>query len=1531
MNGYQCLGISLLIFYVFANSELEDHRPTKEMIALESLVNEQSNQNQANSQSDCQTIVQLWNELGEITTIMFSNLKHLDYCDFKDNVNLCMSEMTDAFQCGDLPACPTIDSDCQILHNSWNELGGVADDAPPLSGCCGIPGSGIYCTFDYPYQGFYLDWRSRNLSGTIPSYLGDLSNLTYLYDISFTNCFVIRYLFDNQLTGTIPDSLGKLYTLNGLFLSDNQLNGSIPSTLDDLPELHWLKLNGNSLEGSFPNPQISPGFDSLYVCNLNDNPLLCLDSDNILPTVCGDLPSCDKNLTTDSQPFPSDPSLNQTITEVDTISVPTPINDSIEPTIPPDAQCQLLSALWSELGGSYNPNLTPDNCCETGNNGIYCNGKHTSEGYYIEWRNSNFTNAIPETIGQLSNISYIYFSDNSLTGTIPESIGNLTTLEGIFLSNNQLNGTLPRSLQYLNNLKWLFLDSNQFSGNIPAYFKDLKVQFLYLNNNQFHGPFPNPNTQPGYEDLYTCRIADNPLLCLDNENTLPLACDTLPPCPTRTVTEPITSLITIPPTATFTSRSPQATIKSAYCRILFNGWYTLGGQSALKLKNGSCCGEVSNGIYCNNENQIEDGFYVDWRNLSLNGTIPDEFGSLLPLAYLYLFGNNLTGRIPESFGNLINLNGLFLSNNHLVGTIPESIGNLPSLNWLYLDGNELTGSIPSQLGFNNLNFLKLNDNRLSGSFPNLIQNSGFVSLYVCNIQNNDELCIDSKNILPSICGSLPNCSVNTNTIETAPIISTTAGSNDTTLQIDSTKTVSNSQNTPFANLKDCRIAKRIWELMGGGPDVQIPKDNCCGKNGILCESGSITTIQLDQNQLTGSIKFLEGMYQLEKAFLSYNQFNGNIPLLNSTQLTTLILDSNNLNGPIPNLSQLTNLQYLSISQNQLTGVIPHSIGLLNQLMLLDVSSNELLGEVPNFKNLTQLRWLYLKDNLFYGNLPVSKALNTELNACHIKSGNQFCFSNVNDIPESCGKAQEFQNCDCIVVKNAWESMNGNTNRSPDRNQCCQKPSGIQCREEKIISINWAHSDLFGDIYTEFNQLQSLETLILNSNELEHPNNLNLKDINVKHLDLGNNRLNGLIHPWICESKDLEELNLSYNSFYGELCDFSNLTNLKFLSFAGNKLEGHIPSLNNLKQLKSIKNKEKEEPIPIYERFNQRERLAILLLLRRIAIIVPEIRKLGSLHGDYPRIQDEQRQSKWKIQASPKKCTILPGSFKRYDSVIQFLSKKCPGEWPPMATDTLTLVNGEWIIADGADTDHVVLFLHGGAYWTGDIMILAPQHPYPCALIDAVSAYLYLLESYPPAKIVIMGDSAGGGLSIATIMVLRDMQLPLPAGGFCLSPWVDLTLSCDSMQTNKHTDFLNDLNIHDKRLINRIHYYTADEYLKEDYISPFWSTDFGGLPPLLLQAGGAERLLDEIVSISVAAAKHNKSITLESHVHVFHMTFPFQKGAQIALTRAGEWIKSVTNRTSELSEISQRIELSFLGIEKKTSLLWKTPSVKQLFG
>ncbi|KAI8896053.1 Alpha/Beta hydrolase protein [Globomyces pollinis-pini] len=415
-----------------------------------------------------------------------------------------------------------------------------------------------------------------------------------------------------------------------------------------------------------------------------------------------------------------------------------------------------------------------------------------------------------------------------------------------------------------------------------------------------------------------------------------------------------------------------------------------------------------------------------------------------------------------------------------------------------------------------------------------------------------------------------------------------------------------------------------------------------------------------------------------------------------------------------------------------------------------------------------------------------------------------------------------------------------------------------------------------------------------------------------------------------------------------------------------------------------KNKEKEEPIPIYERFNQRERLAILLLLRRIAIIVPEvissvlvfyikgpvlkdwnliyhifvrlIRKLGSLHGDYPRIQDEQRQSKWKIQASPKKCTILPGSFKRYDSVIQFLSKKCPGEWPPMATDTLTLVNGEWIIADGADTDHVVLFLHGGAYWTGDIMMyqglghliskesnskyfgvryrLAPQHPYPCALIDAVSAYLYLLESYPPAKIVIMGDSAGGGLSIATIMVLRDMQLPLPAGGFCLSPWVDLTLSCDSMQTNKHTDFLNDLNIHDKRLINRIHYYTADEYLKEDYISPFWSTDFGGLPPLLLQAGGAERLLDEIVSISVAAAKHNKSITLEvyeSHVHVFHMTFPFQKGAQIALTRAGEWIKSVTNRTSELSEISQRIELSFLGVEKKTSLLWKTPSVKQLFG
>ncbi|KAI8900574.1 Alpha/Beta hydrolase protein, partial [Globomyces pollinis-pini] len=200
-------------------------------------------------------------------------------------------------------------------------------------------------------------------------------------------------------------------------------------------------------------------------------------------------------------------------------------------------------------------------------------------------------------------------------------------------------------------------------------------------------------------------------------------------------------------------------------------------------------------------------------------------------------------------------------------------------------------------------------------------------------------------------------------------------------------------------------------------------------------------------------------------------------------------------------------------------------------------------------------------------------------------------------------------------------------------------------------------------------------------------------------------------------------------------------------------------------------------------------------------------------------------------------------------------------------------------------DYVIFSLHGGAYVLGSAQMqrplayrivkaskskvfsinyrLAPQNPFPCALIDAVSGYMFLLQNYDPSKIVLTGESAGGGLALATLMAIRDMGLPLPAGAYCISPWCDLTHSFSSYDLNDSLDFLPP-RVPDPRLQDRIHYYTTNENLKDPFVSPYWSKNLAGLPPLLITCGGVEKLVDEIIAFGEKAVKHdpNNRITLE---------------------------------------------------------------------
>jgi acetyl esterase/lipase len=217
------------------------------------------------------------------------------------------------------------------------------------------------------------------------------------------------------------------------------------------------------------------------------------------------------------------------------------------------------------------------------------------------------------------------------------------------------------------------------------------------------------------------------------------------------------------------------------------------------------------------------------------------------------------------------------------------------------------------------------------------------------------------------------------------------------------------------------------------------------------------------------------------------------------------------------------------------------------------------------------------------------------------------------------------------------------------------------------------------------------------------------------------------------------------------------------------------------------------------------------------------------------------------------------------------------------------VPAEWTSAPGARADRALLYFHGGGYCLGSIAThralvariaresglrvlsvgyrLAPEHPYPAAVDDALAAYRFALgEGIAPARIAFAGDSAGGGLVIAALLAARDAGLALPAAGACISPWLDLALTGDSMRTKAAVDPM--VTADDLRLFARAY---AGASLRAPTASPLFA-DLAGLPPLLLQAGTAEVLLDDATRFAAAARAAGVDVTLrvwDDMIHVWH--------------------------------------------------------------
>jgi epsilon-lactone hydrolase len=252
--------------------------------------------------------------------------------------------------------------------------------------------------------------------------------------------------------------------------------------------------------------------------------------------------------------------------------------------------------------------------------------------------------------------------------------------------------------------------------------------------------------------------------------------------------------------------------------------------------------------------------------------------------------------------------------------------------------------------------------------------------------------------------------------------------------------------------------------------------------------------------------------------------------------------------------------------------------------------------------------------------------------------------------------------------------------------------------------------------------------------------------------------------------------------------------------------------------------------------------------------------------------------------------------------------------PPRRTTTVVVdaggVEAHRISTPASRHDHHVLYLHGGGYVAGSATLyrhftwriaastrstllaidyrLAPEHPFPAALMDAVAAYQWLLaQATNPKSIVIIGDSAGGGLALATLMKLRDLGLPLPAAAIALSPWTDLALTGASLRLNAKADSM--LNSEDMQPY-------ADMYLagtdpKNHYVSPLYDTG-AGLPPILILVGSEEVLLDDAVRMAERLRDAGGTVELEiwpRMLHVWPLFVPVMPEAHRAIERMGRFV------------------------------------------
>jgi epsilon-lactone hydrolase len=238
------------------------------------------------------------------------------------------------------------------------------------------------------------------------------------------------------------------------------------------------------------------------------------------------------------------------------------------------------------------------------------------------------------------------------------------------------------------------------------------------------------------------------------------------------------------------------------------------------------------------------------------------------------------------------------------------------------------------------------------------------------------------------------------------------------------------------------------------------------------------------------------------------------------------------------------------------------------------------------------------------------------------------------------------------------------------------------------------------------------------------------------------------------------------------------------------------------------------------------------------------------------------------------------------------------------------VRAEWTNTPDADPASALLYLHGGGYVIGSLdshrhlaaeagraagartlavdYRLAPEHPFPAPVEDTLSAYRYLLNSgIKPNRIALAGDSAGGGLVVGALLAIREAGLALPACGWCISPWVDMEALGDSFIDRADTD----PTVQKGTIEMMAKWYLNGAHARHPHAAPLYG-DLRGLPPLLIQVGAAETLLDDSIRLARKAGVADVVVDLQiwpEMIHVWHLYFPVLAAGRRAIAAGGSFV------------------------------------------